>query len=158
MVIERILSKLFRTEEINGHGICPTYLYRWIVLHRDTCSVYVHKFVGDDWSKDLHDHPKHFWTIGLWGMYREQYWPGEPWSNSAVCVRDFHAPWFRHFPPEHRHRLMVHKPCWTLVFVGSHQREWGFWWPISRFGPHIFFPWRDYVGNPEITEGAKTCP
>ena len=28
-VIERIMTRLLGVEEINGHGICPTYLYRW---------------------------------------------------------------------------------------------------------------------------------
>jgi hypothetical protein len=59
----RLLNKLFGpAEEINGHR-CPTYLYRWMLIKRQNWSIYLHHFVGDDWSLDLHDHPKRFISI-----------------------------------------------------------------------------------------------
>jgi hypothetical protein len=27
-----LVNRLFCLEEINGHGACPTYLYRWTLL------------------------------------------------------------------------------------------------------------------------------
>ena len=53
----RWIDRLFKLEEINGHGRCSTYLYRWTLLAFRRLSVYLHHFVGDDWSRDMHDHP-----------------------------------------------------------------------------------------------------
>ncbi len=39
---------MFECEEINGHGRCPTYLYRWILFVCRWFGVYLHHFVGDD--------------------------------------------------------------------------------------------------------------
>ena len=49
------------------------YLYRWTlaVLGRGR-RCYLHRYLGSDWARDLHDHPKVFWSIGLWGGYVEQ--------------------------------------------------------------------------------------
>lgn len=53
----RILWLLFgRPEEIDGAGRCPTYLYRWHLAHVGPVKIYLHRFVGEDWSLDLHDH------------------------------------------------------------------------------------------------------
>ena len=67
-----MINRLFGYEEINGNGRCP-YLHRWclLVLPRGV-RLYLHKFIGSDWSRDLHDHPKRFISIGLWGSYIEE--------------------------------------------------------------------------------------
>lgn len=70
--IHAALTRVFgQPEEVNGAERCPTYLYRWIVLSTRWAKAYVHRFVADDWSRDLHDHPKRFVSIGLWGRYTE---------------------------------------------------------------------------------------
>lgn len=63
----RLLDRLFRREDINGGERCPTYLHRWTLFQPRRprwlwrgFGIYLHKFVGDDWSRDLHDHPKRF--------------------------------------------------------------------------------------------------
>ena len=144
-MITKLLTRFFRLEEINGADRCPTYLYRWTLFHCRWFGVYVHHFVGDDWSRDLHDHPKRFISIGLSGRYIEETPKGE---------RLFRAPWFRSFPAEHIHRLRLvdGKDCWTLVIVLRAVRPWGFW--------HLgnFIPWRQYVseqGGP--ADKMKTC-
>ena len=134
-VVERALSKI-EPEQINGGKRCPTYLYRWELLSilGGRTRVYLHKFVGDDWSTDLHDHPKRFWSIGLSGRYLEH--------RKGHAPRLFVAPWARTFPAEHAHRLTgptPQNPCWTLVVVGAPVRSWGFW----HAGRWI--PWTDYV-------------
>lgn len=139
----RLLNWLFgKAEEINGNERCPTYLYRWFILRTRWLKVYVHHFVGDDWSLDLHDHPKRFISIGLWGWYIE---------TTPTYERQWHAPWIRSFPAEHIHRLRVpSKNCWTLVVVGNPQREWGFW----HQGQWI--QWETYVGSAQA-DRAKAC-
>jgi hypothetical protein len=145
--VKRLLDRMFRLEEINGDGLCPTYLYRWTLLRWGTLAVYLHKFVGDDWSLDLHDHPKRFWSIGLLGGYNE-------WTPGSNFCREWRAPWIRTFPAVHTHRLTgpsPDNPCWTLVITGKPVRAWGFW----HFGQ--FVPWRKYVSS-ATAKGRKACP
>lgn len=42
---------------------------------------------------------------------------------------------------EHRHRLHLTRPAWTLVFTSGKKRSWGFW----RDGG--FIPWRNFVAR-----------
>lgn len=138
----RLLTRLFgKPEEINGGERCPTYLYRWAVIKRFGCGIYVHHFVGDDWSLDLHDHPRRFVSVGLWGRYRETTPVHYKSGVSSIRQEVFSAPWFRSFPANHIHRISMIDggQCWTLVFVFRLTRPWGFW--------HLgqFIPWREYV-------------
>jgi hypothetical protein len=145
--LENILNKLFgKPEEINGDHRCPTYLFRWIVAKKQRFSVYLHHCVGDDWSLDMHDHPKRFITIGLKGSYTEETPDGR--------ARIYRAPWIRSFPPEHIHRICTpQKSCWTLVIVGKPKRDWGFW----HGGTWI--QWRQYIrGIGGIADKMKSCP
>lgn len=142
----KILNRLLGApEEINGANRCPTYLYRWTLLKWGKRGIYLHHFVGDDWSLDLHDHPKRFVSIGLRGQYREQ---------TPAGFRIYRAPWLRTFPADHVHRLSMINggECWTLVIVLKSVRQWGFW--------HLgkFIPWREYVekGNP-LADKMKAC-
>lgn len=142
----RMVLGLFEHETIDGDGLCPVYLHRWTLLKAFGCALYLHKFVGDDWAGDLHDHPKRFISIGLWGRYTEH--------RADGSTREYRAPWVRTFPAEHRHRISgptVRRPCWTLVIVLRAVRPWGFW-VDGRW-----VPWRDYVGS-ERAEQRKICP
>jgi hypothetical protein len=142
----KILNRLFGVpEEINGGQRCPTYLWRWTIFKwSGHFSIYLHHFVGDDWSFDLHDHPKRFISIGLRGWYEEE-------TPSGFKI--YSAPWIRTFPAEHIHRISVpSKSCWTLVIVLKPKREWGFWHEGK------FMPWRRYVDGEEgIAEKMKSC-
>lgn len=143
----KIFDRIFQLEEINGGKRCPTYLYRWTMLATRWFSVYLHHFVGDDWSRDMHDHPKRFISIGLRGRYVEETPSGE---------RTFRAPWVRSFPAEHIHRLRLidRRPCWTLVIVLKPVRHWGFW----HLGKWIH--WREYVkgSSSSVADAMKNCP
>ena len=150
----RLLTYLFgEPEEINGGERCPTYMYRWTLLTwRGHFSVYVHHFVADDWSLDLHDHPKRFISIGLCGWYIEQT-PCDHGLENRTDIKVYRAPWIRTFPATHIHRISVpSKSCWTLCIVLKPTRDWGFW--------HLgkFMPWRDYVsGKDGIADKMKAC-
>lgn len=142
----RLLNRLFgQAEEINGPERCSTYLYRWELFRTSWGKVYVHRFVGDDWSLDLHDHPKRFVSIGIWGSYLEE---------TSAGFRRYCAPWARTFPAEHRHRLMTPwGECWTLLLVLKTVREWGFWHDGQ------FYPWRSYVDGADaaLADRMKSC-
>lgn len=168
-MFERLLSKLFKYESIDGAHRCPTYLHRWTLFQPRRprklwrgFGIYLHKFVGDDWSLDLHDHPKRFISIGLKGAYAETV--PRPGAQSCPCdnehehttTRIYRAPWVRTFPASHVHRISLlpdREPCWTLVIVLWHVREWGFW------HRGVFMHWRNYVSrdNP-IADSRKACP
>jgi len=150
-----LLNQLFGSpEEINGGDRCPTYMYRWFLFRCPWFKVYLHKIVGDDWTRDLHDHPKRFISVGLRGSYQEERviaWYDE--ETPITRLRRFTAPWVRTFPPEHIHRITTPwGTCWTLVIVLKEVRVWGFW----HKGKLI--PWRDYVtarGGP--ADKMKSC-
>lgn len=147
------LNRFFRREEMDGDGRCATYLVRWTLLKWwGGRSVYLHHFVGDDWSRDLHDHPKRFISIGLWGRYVEESMRRDSFST-ATMSREYRAPWIRTFPAAHIHRLRLvdGRPCWTLVIVLKTTRSWGFWHAGS------WVPWRTYVGSEAATR-MKSCP
>lgn len=142
--LRNLVDRLFRLEEINGGERCPTYLYRWTILATRWFSVYLHRFVNEDWSLDMHDHPKRFISIGLTGSYVEETPAGE---------RTYRSPWIRSFPATHIHRtrLLDGKPCTTLVIVLRVVRPWGFW----HMGQWIH--WRAYVDG-ETASKMKACP
>lgn len=165
--VERFLTWLFGIEEINGHGRCPTYLYRWTIWQPKWAhgfGVYLHKFVGDDWSLDLHDHPKRFISIGLKGRYTEERPTSPPYLNrisERLSPRrqfiEYNAPWVRTFGANHVHRISgpsPQHPCWTLVIVLTHVREWGFW------HDGYWIPWRSYVkgDQSDIADKMRACP
>ena len=143
-LVHKMLDRVFGTaEEINGAHRCPTYLYRWTVRKTAGGKWYLHKFVGDDWSLDFHDHPKEFTSIGLWGSYLEA---------TPAGTKRWRAPWFRRFPAEHKHRITTPwGTCWALVIVGKSIREWGFW----HDGKLV--PWREYVAS-DAADEMKACP
>ena len=144
---------LGKAEEINGGERCPTYLWRWTIAKWRGRGIYLHHFVADDWSLDLHDHPKRFISIGLCGRYVEI----TPDPKGGSKTKTFQAPWVRSFPAEHIHRIRMVRgwlgtieDCWTLVIVLKPTRQWGFW--------HLgkFIPWREYV-NSETATQMKAC-
>lgn len=132
MNIENILTRLFGApEEVNGAGRCETYLYRWIVKRTKHGNIYIHHFVGEDWAIDLHDHPKDNLSIGVHGSYVD---------ISERGSRIYKAPFVRFFQADYKHRIVA-RDCWTILFVGPHVKQWGFF----RHG--CWIPWNLYVSN-----------
>jgi hypothetical protein len=132
--------RLITRDEIDGHGLCPAYLVRW-TMSLGPWKVYLHHFLGDDWTPDHHDHPHRFWSIGLWGRYDEE---------TPAGTRQWRAPWVRTFPAEHRHRIRNANGAWTLCIVGRPERQWGFWLDGTRW-----LHWREYVDRFGLTR--KDC-
>lgn len=147
--IAELADRAFRHETMDGDGLCPTYLHRWTLVKAGALfSIYLHKFVGDDWSLDFHDHPKRFWSIRLRGWYEEH-----TFNGYRREVRLYRAPWFRTFAATHIHRLTgptPERPCWTVVITGRAVRHWGFW------NRGTWLPWRTYVGSDNAKE-MKSC-
>lgn len=122
-------------------GSEPTYMFRLTLLRLPGARrLYLHRFVGDDWCLDPHDHPKVFWSIGLRGAYVEEvYEPAPPMIDEngeahdrGVVLREevtWTAPWIRRFPASHTHRIKAADTggAWTLIYTGPETDEWGFW-------------------------------
>ena len=166
-----MINRIFGYERIDGAGRCP-YLHRWcLFVGPFGIRLYLHKFVGSDWSRDLHDHPKRFISIGLWGSYVEETQGDDARECSACSLRGFsphclecrgtekhgqsfrryRAPWLRSFPAHHIHRLILDCPvCWTLVLTLTETRAWGFW--VRGEWIH----WKKYVYSARADE-AKDC-
>ena len=160
--MRRLINWLFDKETHDGCGAsADRYMSRWRLLALSNGRrLYLHHFLGDDWSPDMHDHPKAFFSIGLWGSYVEErplifesdlpVPPGGVGVPSPECgiIRDtYRAPWIRRFPPHHIHRLVEAKGCWTLVYTGPTVRPWGFW------RGKMWVPWQRYVE----TYGGDEC-
>ena len=136
----KLLRRLLAYEEIGPDIGRPLYLRRWRLLGLPgSRRVYLHQFVAPDWFRHLHDHPKWFLSIGLWGSYVEEV-PFTPRSRRLTTWRFFTAPWIRWFPATHIHRISEIGPrgCWTLVVTGRETRAWGFyvdgeWIPWERY-------------------------
>lgn len=150
--IIKVLDRWFKREEINGNHRCPTYLHRWILFHTPWFAVYVHRFIGQDWSYDLHDHPKRFLSLGLHGWYFEE----SRARDGRIRSKAWYAPWFRSFPAHHAHRIVVLPPeeCWTICITLWSVRDWGFW---SQEG---WILWKDYVRGDKshLADARKACP
>jgi len=149
--------KIFKLEHIDGFGRCDRpYLIRFIVFSTKILSMYFHKFCGNDWTKEPHDHPKWFVSVGLKGRYIEEVYNKEGLLLDEI---EHKAPWIRYFQPEHIHRVKMFddgKPCYTLVFVGRKIREWGFYYRPSRGICPLWVKWDKYVHG-HYSFGKEDC-
>lgn len=146
------LNRFFKLENIDGDGICfQPYMRRWTLFSFFRLfKIYLHHFLDEDWTKDMHDHPKRFISIGLKGRYLEE----TPIAANMTKMQVWSAPWIRTFPASHTHRIqMVQKgeECWTLVIVFRSVRSWGFW--VNG----LWIPWRQYVDSDRARK-MKSCP
>ena len=143
VMLQKFINRFLRFQPIGGAW---KYLHRWTLFRTPSWfpvdwRLYLHHFVGDDWSRDMHDHPKRFISIGLKGRYIEH--------TPNVLPVEYRAPWIRSFPALHTHRLTLSpkcRSCWTLVLVLTPIRDWGF---HTRDG---WVQWERYVSE-KMTEG-----
>ena len=148
-MVWRFLDRLFEFESLTPPWSDHAYLHRWRLLALPgKRRIYLHRFLGPDWGRDPHDHPKWFLSIGLWGSYTEEYaYPYVGYTGKACgAQRTYRAPWVRLFPATHIHRIkeIGKRGCWTLVVTGRKTREWGFW-RRNRRGKFVWVPWEQYV-------------
>lgn len=95
------------------------YLERYYLCTLLGVRFYLHRFVGSDPDRGLHDHP---WpwarSIVLYGYYLEQTREG---------MREVR--WFNKLTGDSFHRvlLLASRPCWTLFFhKAEYTKPWGF--------------------------------
>jgi hypothetical protein len=149
--VEWALDRCFARQEIgrfdNPDGI---YLTRWFLLGKRfnnqdrrerPLRIYLHRFHRSD-PDVLHDHPWPFRSLILWPGYYEETPDGRrKWYRPLSFIART-AAW------AHRVVLKTGRGCWTLVFVGKKEREWGFHCP-EGFTHH-----REFLHNIEQTGGG----
>lgn len=102
-------------------------MHRWHLIRKPGVrNLYLHKYLGSDDDRALHDHPWASWSVLLWGNLYEvtqkegqeevvkRIWPFIPKYRSA----------------EYSHRLILKgNKALTLFLTGKKSREWGFYCP-----------------------------
>ena len=118
-MIRWILGKLKRKPD---RIIGDNYLHRWYLTPRNRYfKIYLHKFVGSDDDRALHDHP--WWTLSILitGTLKEH-------SFRRPKIIPKFLPVIR--SAKFAHRLEVVKgPVYTLFFIGPIIRSAGFYCP-----------------------------
>lgn len=100
--------------------VLPGYLLRWHLVRTRWGSLYVHRIIGSDDDRALHDHRSWNVSVLLAGEYCEHLQAGEKHVRSAgdVVARRAITP--------HRLELRDGLHALTLFITGPHQRDWGF--------------------------------
>lgn len=113
------------------------YLLRWHLIPRNRFfNIYLHKFVGNDDERALHDHPWWSFSIKLCGRMMEYFKPSDldMFCNRFYGIDMTRRRFVKRFTvrsPEFAHRLELvgNKPAWTIFITGPVNREWGFHCP-----------------------------
>ena len=107
------------------------YMRRWVLRVPGGRALRVHHIRRPDKDAELHDHPFAFWSLVLWGWYREERpAAGEsPTPGGGRVHRIRVAGDLDRLGAAEPHRIThVHpRGCWTLVLTTRRVREWGFW-------------------------------
>ncbi|OHU63993.1 hypothetical protein [Mycobacteroides chelonae] len=128
------------------------YLLRWHVIPRNKrLNIYLHKFLGSDDDRALHDHPWWFISILLDGQYWEHREDGSRNLRKAPSVA------FRRATTAHRVELETGAlvdpwdpnevwaryeiPATTLIITGPKVRSWGF------HCPNGWKHWRKFINH-----------
>lgn len=153
---------------IISDGEAP-YLERYYLFSLLGWTFYLHRFVGSDPDRGLHDHP---WARAFSIVLSGWYW--EERRSGTKKVR-----WFNSLTGDTFHRVVLpcpldgrpfdsvmcggphHEPqaCWTLFFHRSGRaKTWGFLSPIEgEDGAAVFAPYR-YTREGSQAQWWKTAP
>lgn len=117
------------------------YLERWYLIPRNPIfNIMLHRFVGSDDDRALHDHP--WWSVSLLlkGCLCE--WVAR--EDLGKGHRQWHIvprflPVFRSAKHAHALELISREPAWTLFITGPAIRRWGFYCEKG------WVYWKDFV-------------
>ena len=79
-------DRWFQFEDLTWPPGSDPYLYRWTlaVLGRGR-RCYLHRYLGSDWARDLHDHPK---VLGI--IYESDGAPNLAWPRGPADIDGAH--------------------------------------------------------------------
>ena len=116
---------VFTWNKIVGHKECPAWR-RWVIPLPLGFSIRYHDFTPGHIDTDAHSHPWWFVTFVVAGSYTDI-----SGMLKITEVRDTLNRWqIRYRPRDHVHQVKISdNGCKTIVFTGSHHKNWGFYTP-----------------------------
>jgi hypothetical protein len=117
-------------------------LHRWR-FKTPWFSIMLHRHVGPDPGRALHDHPWTFWSLILRGGYTEERsWVMKSFFERKRLCGPAHTRTWRAgslhkvgLYDAHRITRLSRVPTWTLIFTGPIKQKWGFY-PNGQFVRH----------------------
>lgn len=102
------------------------YLERYFLCRFGSVHVYLHRFVGSDPNRMLHDHP---WGLGGSLVLSGSYYEELPAGGRVRMAGDYAA-----MNGEHLHQVWIPEgqECWTLFWHGRRTKGWGLFRPVTR--------------------------
>lgn len=95
-----------------------TYVERWVIDFFGYFSIRLHHWLKSDDTRHYHDHAWDFLSFVLWGSLVDR-------TENGDELRKWLS--FKFFKAEHRHMVVIDKPCWTILLCGPERRVWGYW-------------------------------
>ncbi len=168
----RAIQRLFaRAPDVLIGGPERPYMKRWHILPRNPIlNIYLHRIERSDDDRALHDHPWWNASIVLAGGYFEvlpvvkplrrgslDYWFKA--GGGPTLRREAARQTARHRGPgalvfrkaKAAHRLIVHRPAWTLFITGPRFRSWGFYCPQG------WIDWRAFTDPADRGRAGRGC-
>lgn len=102
---------------------------RWAILETKWFNIYLHKIYKSDEDKHPHNHPWNFWSLILWGSYKEELWTYDGFDYIHTLTRTVEQrKWLSLAKREtyQYHKITLTKPVLTLVITGKRRKEWGY--------------------------------
>lgn len=137
------------------------YLERYYVGRAFGWTFYLHRFVGSDPARGLHDHPwDRAYSLILSGWYFEE-------TRSGMRkVR-----WFNRLTGDSFHRVVLpplgiktatgiklapwQQPCWTLFWHGPYVKPWGFMRPLDTVAGVPLLLWEPHAYQTDEASGKQ---
>ncbi len=126
-------KKIITGCEAHGNAGIP-YLIRYTIIECRRFQVLLHKFVANDHTTELHDHPWPFVAVILWRGYVEHTATGSKRKRPGMILLR-RAKW------QHYVTRVDNKVAWSLVITGARVRTWGF---VTKRG---WMDWRAYFAE-----------
>lgn len=119
-----LIRKLLLTKEIiSKEGVVHFRRYR--LLSTPWFNLYIHQILHSDMEKHFHDHPWGFYSLILFGAYRE--YASYPPSYFAIHSTLFQAGNVAQHRREDAHHITLITPTvWSFVLTTGRKHDWGY--------------------------------
>lgn len=128
--------------EVPDYDSDGNYLTRLRVVQTPWFGVYLHRFDHPDPRPTLHDHPWNFTAVVLRGGYIERRLD----PHTGVVDEARRVRWINRVRTHDAHAIvrLLRVPTWTLLFVGTRRRTWGYLDPETDPGKPPGWRWTPF--------------
>lgn len=118
-----MIKKFFLIKEIvSKEG--EVHFRRYRLLATPWFNIYIHNIRRSDEDLHMHDHPWHFLSIILKGVYEEKY---QTFYEDQTRYANYTVGNYVKHNARDVHQITLKTPeVWTLVFTSGREREWGY--------------------------------